>query len=145
KFGSSIIFLFILSTAAIAQKTIDGVRVGIINGAATYLPKPDYPQDAKDFCVGGKVEVLVELMASGGKPLTVKAISGDELLRNSAEEAVKKSIFSSRLELVTDFKIKGIVVYNFDGFIKCANAGIVNKKALILPKPYINPDFKIRQ
>jgi outer membrane biosynthesis protein TonB len=130
-------FLFVLFVGVHAQRTIDGVRVGIINGSAKYLPIPKYPQEAKDSCVGGKVEVLAELMASGGKPLTVKAISGDELLRNSAEEAVRKAIFHPRQELVRDYKVKGIIVYNFDPFVKCIVGGIVNKKALSLPQPQV--------
>ncbi len=137
KFSVSLIFLLVLFVTVNAQRTIDGVRVGIINGMAKYLPKPDYPQEAKDFCVGGKVEILVELMASGGKPFAVKAISGDALLRKSAEEAVKKAIFYPRQELIKDYKIKGIVVYNFDSLAKCISVGIVNKKALNIPKPQV--------
>lgn len=138
KFSVSLIFLLVLFVTVGAQRTIDGVRVGIINGMAKYLPKPDYPQEAKDFCVGGKVEILVELMASGGKPLSVKAISGDELLQNSAEDAVRKAIFYPRQELTKDYKIKGIVVYNFDALVsKCIVVGVVNKKALNTPKPVI--------
>lgn len=131
----SLIFLFVLFTAANAQRVIDGEKIAIINGRTTSLPKPDYPQEAKDFCVSGKVEVLIEVMASGGKPLTAKAISGDDLSRESAEKAAMQAIFTPYLDLITDFKIKGIIVYNFPPEKKCFDAGVVNKKAKSIPKP----------
>ena len=38
------------------KKIVEG---GIVNGKATYLPQPNYPQEAKDFCASGKVKVEV--------------------------------------------------------------------------------------
>ena len=32
------------------KKIVEG---GIVNGKATYLPQPEYPQEAKDFCASG--------------------------------------------------------------------------------------------
>lgn len=129
-------FLFLSIVAANAQRTINGIRVGIVNGRATYLPKPDYPPEAKDFCADGKVEVLISI-SENGDVTEAKAISGDELLRAASVEAVKKAKFAP----VMDFPVKtqGIIVYNFDSFAKCINAGIVNKKALKIPKPNVNP------
>ena len=49
-----------MSGNAFAQQN-KGIRGEIVNGKATYLPIPDYPQEAKDFCVDGKVEVEYEL------------------------------------------------------------------------------------
>jgi TonB family protein len=131
----SLILLIILSVAANAQRTIDGIRVGIINGAATYLPLPKYPQEAEDLCVGGKVEIEV-LISEKGNVIEAKAISGDELLRDVAVKAVRKAKF----KWMTDgkpVKRRGIVVYNFDSLAKCLTVGIVNKRAVILPKPKV--------
>lgn len=104
-------------------------KLGIVNGRATYLPKLDYPQEAKDLCVGGKVEVEV-LIDEKGNVAEAKAISGDDLLREVSVEAAKKAKF-----VQAPVKIRGIIVYNFDAFAKCLNVGIVNKKAINLPKP----------
>jgi Gram-negative bacterial TonB protein C-terminal len=129
-----LIFLFISSVAVHAQKKIDSIKTGIVNGRATYLPKPDYPQEAKDFCAGGKVEIEV-LIGEKGAVLEAKAISGDELLRDASVEAVKKAKFLPTSEIAV--KYQGIVVYNFDSLAKCIVVGVVNKRAKSLPKPKI--------
>jgi TonB family protein len=135
KFLVSLIFLIVLSFTVNAQRSL-----GIVNGRATYLPKPDYPREAKDSCASGKVEIEV-LINENGDVLEAEAVSGDELLRAAAVEAVKKAKFSPTPEIAV--KTKGIVVYNFFPEKKCLDAGVVNKKALRLPKPYVNPNLKI--
>jgi|SRR5215204_4116967 len=142
KISVSLIFLFILFVGAKAQRTIDGEKLGIVNGRAVYLPKPEYPPEAEDFCAGGKVEIKV-LISEKGDVTQAEAISGDELLYKAAVEAVKKAKFAPTPEIAV--KSRGIVVYNFDSFAKCLNVGVVNKKAIELPKPKINARIKITQ
>jgi TonB family protein len=109
----------------------------IVNGRASYLPKPLYPQKAEDFCVGGKVEVEV-LIGEKGTVIEAKAISGDELLQDSAVEAAKKAKFAPFLINTPAVKTRGIIVYNFDSFVKCFDlARVVNKKAISIPKPKV--------
>lgn len=127
------ILLFAIQNA-FGQKGKNLPKLGILNGKATSLPKPDYPQEAKDLCVGGKVEIEV-LIDENGKVIEAKAISGDELLREVSVEAAKKVKFSQTLHLIG--KVRGIVVYNFEPFVKCIKTGIVNKKAISLPKPKV--------
>ncbi len=112
------------------KKAITG---GIVNGKAKYLPKPDYPQEAKDFCAGGRVEVEV-FIGEDGNVIEARAISGDKLLHVSAVEAAKKAKFLTGHLAV---KAKGVIVYNFDSFAKCVVTGIVNKKAISIPKPKV--------
>ena len=97
------------------------------------MPKPDYPQEAKDFCAEGKVKVEV-LIGEGGNVISANAILGDELLRESAVKAAQKATFNQTLD-VQPIKLKGIVVYNFVSERKCIEAGIVNDKAVYLPEP----------
>ncbi len=130
-FFSIIFLLFLCFQVSFAQEKI--ITGGIVNGKATYLPKPDYPQEAKDFCAAGKVEVEV-LIGEDGNVIEAKAISGDELLRESAVEAAKKAKFNTNHFRV---KVKGIIVYNFIPEKKCIVVGIVNKKARSLPKPEV--------
>ena len=71
------------------KKIVEG---GIVNGKATYLPQPEYPQEAKDFCASGVISVEVEIDGKG-EVISAKAISGDELLHKSAVETAKKAKF----------------------------------------------------
>lgn len=113
------------------NKIVEG---GIVNGKATYLPHPDYPQEAKDFCVSGTISVAVEINEKGDV-ISAKAISGDKLLHQAAVEASQKATFQQTRNRGIPIKIKGIVAYNFVPEIKCLVVGIVNDKALYLPKP----------
>jgi TonB family protein len=107
-------------------KVNDPIKLGIINAKATFLPKPIYPQAAKDFCAKGKVEVEV-LVSENGNVIEAKAISGDELLRESAVEAAKKAKFRNAVD-GKGFNTKGIIVYNFVVEKKCSKNVIINKK-----------------
>lgn len=111
-------------------------KLPIVNGRLASIPKAVYPEIANDLCIGGKVKVLVEFMSKGGQSISAKAISGDELLYESAVNAVKQAQFSSMND-VDNFKDKGIVVLNFDSFVKkkCVEGGVLNGKAISLPTP----------
>lgn len=123
----------------------------IINGKAIKLEKPEYPENARNSCAKGKVEVLTLFHNTKGDVIAAKAISGNELLFESAEKAVMKSKFSTgNFDNYNDFYLLGKIVYNFDSFAKCLSAGIVNKKAIYLPKPqFSNPTntkhFRIKE
>lgn len=122
------IFAFQIS---FAQEKIP--KGGIVNGKATYLPKPDYPQEAKIFCADGIVKVQV-LIGEDGNVISAEAVSGDELLRDSAVEAAKKAKFG-RTGHNLPIKVNGVIVYNFVLEKKCLTGGIVNGKSLTIPKP----------
>lgn len=134
------IILLIVLTAAVFGNAFGQkdkiIKAGIVNGMAAYLPKPDYPQEAKDFCASGKVEVEV-LIGEDGNVMEAKAISGDEFLQDSAVEAAKKAKFKQVAD-AAPVKIKGIIVYNFVSEQKCIVVNkIVNKRALSIPKPQV--------
>lgn len=113
-------------------------RTAIINGKAINLEKPEYPEYARNSCADGKVEVLTLLNNWKGDVVAAKAVSGNEMLFATSEKAVMKSKFApSNITTDNDFYILGKIVYNFDSLSNCINAGIVNKKALSLPKPQI--------
>lgn len=134
KLSVSLGLLFIFTVAVAGQRKIDGVYAGIVNGRATYLPKPEYPPEARDFCARGKVEIEV-LIDEKGDVSEARAISGDELLYDASLKAVKKAKFATYNDLGA-VKTKGIIVYNFDPFApKCISVGIVNKRAVSLPVP----------
>lgn len=126
------ILLFLCSAQfGFAQEKV--ISKAIINGSAIFLPKPAYTKQAQDFCASGQVQVEV-LVGEDGNIISAKAISGDELLRDSAVKAAMKAKFASsgHIQLV---KVRGVIVYNFVPEIKCIGKGIVNKKAVYLLKP----------
>lgn len=132
-----ILILFCAFQSVSAQK--EKVSGGIINAKASYLPKPVYPQEAKDLCAKGQVEVEVEVVFKNqeGEVVSARAVSGDELLRKSAEEAALKAKFPLFSDADIN-KFEGILVYDFPSKKICIEVGIVNKKAKYLPKPRFN-------
>ncbi|MBS1793076.1 MAG: hypothetical protein JSS81_04435 [Acidobacteria bacterium] len=130
-----------------ARPVLPVIRGGIINGKAADLKKPVYSKEARAGCAAGKVEVLTLVNNWTGKVAAAKAVAGDELLFEASEKAVKETKFSpSNIDGPNDFYVIGRIVYNFDPFArKCVDGGVLNRKALKLPKPVINPDVKIRR
>jgi len=127
-----IVLTFVIFGNVFGQEK-NAIKRGIVNGKAVSLPKPNYPQEAKDFCASGLVEVEV-LIGQDGNVIEAKAISGDELLHASAVEAAKLAKFTTGHLAV---KVKGILIYNFVSERKCIVIGIVNKKARSIPKPKV--------
>ncbi len=119
------------STLSIAQTR---AKVGVVNGMADYLPAPEYPQEAANFCAGGNVEVEV-LIGKYGNVLQAKALSGDKSLIAASMVAAKKARFENRID-APPVRRRGILVYNFDSHSKCIKTGIVNRKAISIQSPY---------
>jgi len=136
----ALIFLIFVSSISFAQEKPTLTKIGIVNGRATSLPKPIHPQELKELCADGKVEIEV-LIGNDGGVLEAKAVSGDELLFDSASEAARNAKFSRvRTEPPN---LRGIIVYNFTRDQKCFDAGVVNKKAISIPKFPIHDHAKI--
>lgn len=125
-----------IQTKKLQEKIITKV---ILNSSAIFLPTPDYPQEAKDLCASGQVKVQV-LVDENGNAISAEAISGDELLRNSAVEAAMNAKFSPTPEI--RIKTKGIVVYNFSTEKRCIEKGVVNNRASYLAKPIFPKDCR---
>jgi outer membrane biosynthesis protein TonB len=117
-----------------AQTPSIGTKFPIVNGLAIVLPKPDYPQEAKDFCAAGVVSIKVEIDEKGDV-ISTEAIAGDELLHETSIKAVKKAKFKVTGYGGLPIKVRGIVVYNFPPVKNCIIAEVINKKAKSIPKP----------
>ncbi|MCU0238885.1 MAG: energy transducer TonB [Pyrinomonadaceae bacterium] len=76
------------------------------------LPKPQYIEEAKSAKATGKVEVAV-VIDEQGNVISAKAISGNQLLQESAVEAAKKAKFEPTLVEGKPAKVNGIISYNF--------------------------------
>ena len=94
---------------AIRAKTVSG---GVLNGKATKLVKPAYPEAAKAVKAGGAVNVQVTI-DEAGSIISATAVSGHPLLRTASEEAALASTFSPTLLQGVPVKVTGIIVYNF--------------------------------
>jgi TonB family protein len=95
--------------AKLTSGTISG---GVLNGKATSLVKPAYPEAAKAVKAGGAVNVQVTIDETG-KVISATAVSGHPLLRAASEEAALASTFSTTLLQGVPVKVTGIIVYNF--------------------------------
>ncbi len=85
---------------------------GVVNGKATYLPKPAYPATARAANIKGSVNVAVVIDKSG-KVISASAVSGHPLLRASAVSAARNSRFSPTNLSGQAVEVSGVIVYNF--------------------------------
>jgi TonB family protein len=92
-----------------APKQISG---GVLNGKATHLPKPVYPEAAKAVGATGAVNVQV-LIDEEGYVATAAAVSGHPLLRAAAVEAAHSARFSPTTLNGQAVKVSGVITYNF--------------------------------
>ena len=88
------------------------VSGGVLNGKATNLPAPIYPEMARRTNVYGKVEVEV-VVDEEGKVVSARALSGPNALRDVAIQAAKNARFSPTKLSGQPVKITGTIEYNF--------------------------------
>ncbi len=84
----------------------------VVNGKATYLPKPIYSPAAIAMGARGTVNVQVTIDESG-KVISAKAVSGNPLLRVEAQKAAWNAKFSPTYLSKVPVKVTGVIVYNF--------------------------------
>jgi len=81
-------------------------------GKAIWLPKPDYPEEAKAKGISGRV--LVEIVAGEkGYVVWAKAVEGDPLLQSAALKAACQSIYSPERISNRPIKVARVISYNF--------------------------------
>jgi len=88
------------------------IRKTIINSEAISLPKPPYPQMAKQLHIQGTVSVQV-LIDETGKVVSAKAISGSPFLASEAQKAAYQARFSPTFLGDQPVKVSGVITYNF--------------------------------
>ena len=103
-----------LATNAQSRKLPKQISGGILNGKATSLPKPEYPEDARKAKLSGMVSVQV-LIDETGKVTSANAVSGLEnvSLRLAAETAALQATFTPTLLSGEPVKVSGVINYNF--------------------------------
>lgn len=88
------------------------VSKGVINGTATYLPKPPYPPAARAIRASGDVNVQVTI-DERGNVISANAVTGHALLKQAAENAARGAKFKPTLLSEVPVKVTGIIVYKF--------------------------------
>ena len=104
-----LVSLIFATQTSFAQTTQDN----ILNGKATSLAKPVYPETAKKSGIGGVVKINVTVDEQGNV-IQADAVSGEMLLRDAALAAARASKFSPNLVNSKAAKMSGILVFNFD-------------------------------
>ncbi|HEX8368842.1 MAG TPA: TonB family protein [Pyrinomonadaceae bacterium] len=88
------------------------VTGGVVNGKAINLVKPQFSPAAKAVKASGAVNVQV-LIDEKGNVVSASAVSGHQLLRQSAEQAARASKFTPTFLTGQPVKVTGVIVYNF--------------------------------
>jgi len=101
------------AAAAAAPKRPEFVSVGNLTAAnAVRMVTPLYSPLAQRSNIEGRVTVDIELDVNGNV-VSAKASSGHQMLRDSAEDAARKSKFKPAMFNNEPIKAKGSVTYNF--------------------------------
>lgn len=85
---------------------------GVLNGKATFLPKPPYPPAARAVQAAGAVSVQV-LIDESGNVVSASAVSGHPLLRAAAVQAARGARFEPTKLAGQPVKVSGVITYNF--------------------------------
>lgn len=85
---------------------------GVLNGTATSLPKPIYPDVARRARMAGVVAVEV-IVDEKGKVISTTATSGPAMLHQAAMSAASQARFSPTLLSGQAVKVSGVITYNF--------------------------------
>ena len=101
------------STSIVRIDQSDPVSVGVLNGRAISLPKPDYSAAARQANATGSVTVQVTVDEQGNV-IVAKAVSGHPLLQESAVAAAREAKFSPATIEGQPVKISGVITYDFE-------------------------------
>ena len=132
KFTLLMAFVAISSFTALAQVPSE-IKGGVLNGKATSLPKPEYPEAAKGAGIEGVVYVNVTIDEEGnvisavaddqvrkvykqgkdGEKIEEEQPVADALLRDAALRAAWNAKFSPTRLSGVPVKVTGTIVYNF--------------------------------
>jgi TonB family protein len=140
------------------------IKGGVLNGKAISLPKPEYPAEARAAGIEGMVFVDVEIDEAGtvmsaaaatdtrkihksgsGEAEETEIEPADPVLREAAEKAALQARFSPTLLSGVPVKVSGTIIYNFvarsstSDRLANINGGVLNGKALSLPRPPYPP------
>jgi TonB family protein len=94
------------------RQTEEPVVKGVLNSKATALVNPEYPAEAKERGLSGKVTVEV-FVDRDGTVMRAKAVTGDPRLRDAAVAAAMKTKFASDRLTSQSQLTSGTITYTF--------------------------------
>jgi TonB family protein len=97
---------------AIGSYTSAMIRGGVLNGKASSLPVPEYPQIAKAAHASGNVTVDVTI-DEDGNVIAAKAVSGHPLLQAASVAAARNAKFTPTKMSGQPVKVQGLLIYSF--------------------------------
>lgn len=100
------------TTSASSSEAQDTISAGILNGKATALPRPDYPDAARQARAAGTVSVQVTIDEQGNV-VNAEAVNGDPLLHDAATAAARKAKFAPTVLNGRPVKVIGVLNYDF--------------------------------
>ncbi len=86
---------------------------GVLNSRAIEMPKPNYPEAAKQAGIHGLVKVEVTINEEG-EVIAAEATDGPKELREAAVEAAKKARFAPVILHGARIKVNGVLTYKFE-------------------------------
>ncbi len=92
---------------------MEPISGGVLNGRAISMPKPVYPQEARDAKVSGSVTVQI-IIDEEGNVMSAKAVSGHPLLQDAAVAAAREAKFTPTKLSGQPVKVSGVLTYNFE-------------------------------
>jgi TonB family protein len=95
-----------------SQKSGDLIDLGVVNGRAISLPRPEYSSMARGARAAGSVTVFVTIDETG-KVVAARAITGHPLLREASEAAAREARFKPTMVSGQPIKVTGIITYSF--------------------------------
>lgn len=161
-------FSMLLGLLLLTGISVDGVsaqagpkiiKQGVVNGKATSLPKPEYPDALRDAGIDGIVAVTVTIDETGAviqaeadlvDQRVRKAEDGtvlepgvvDPQLRAAAETAARGAKFAPTILSGVAVRVTGQIVYNFSATRRSEaeaerslGLGVLNGKATLFPLP----------
>lgn len=157
--------LMVLSLPGFGQDAAKAISGGVLNGKAVYLPKPEYPAEARDEKAEGPVSVDIvideqgnvvsaisqpyaEVMLKSNAGIAAERREIHPALRRAAETAALGARFAPTRLNGVPVRVKGRIIYNFavssNGFSdgKTISGGVLNGKARSLPLPACPPAAK---
>ncbi|HEX8776121.1 MAG TPA: TonB family protein [Pyrinomonadaceae bacterium] len=84
----------------------------VLNGKALSLPRPEYPQEARNMRASGVVIVKVKI-DEAGKVIESVATCGNPYLVRASEAAASKARFTPTLKAGQPVQVTGIITYRF--------------------------------
>lgn len=100
------------SVIKVKRKTIRTISLGVINGKAIDLVRPEFPKTALAVNAYGQVDVSV-VIDETGKVATARAGKGHPFLRAAAVAAALNSTFAPTQISGKSVRVNGTIIYNF--------------------------------